>query len=497
MIYKSKISKLLLMALLLMVAMLAVACGQPAEPQVIEKTVVVEVEVEKEVEKIVEKEVEVVVTQIVEVEKEEPELEELPYGLTPGKPYEGTELNFLICCATAPQFANLNQRSQEEFFELTGIKVTWGDAPFAEFQSKIIAEATAGSSAFDVFAYVDAWGPSIQQYLEPLDGYIERDGWDLENYPGAYLRAGEGFSNGVRYGLPFRGHPFMFFYRQDVFDELGLEAPTTWEELEAAAEVIKAETDLDPISAYYGINAGQNLFMWESFLWSNGGDILDENYEPIFNSPEGVEATQRYIDLLNNELTGPGSVAFNEQEANAEYNQGRAAMFIGWWWMYSRMTNCETNPAEVCENSAFAPTPGWEGKDAASYGHIWQVSINQFGRNKEAAWEFMKWMLNEEIEKAVVLDDSDPSVDTNVAVRLSVLDDDEVNEAHGGLQRVGAKVLESARTQVMLPEWPEMLSILEVAINDMAANGTDVQETLDQAADDIRDIMERGGYYDE
>ena len=365
--------------------------------------------------------------------------------------------------------------------------------PFGEFQSKIIAEVTAGSSAFDLIAYVDAWGPSISTYMEPLDSYIEADGWDLENYPSAYLRAGE-TADGARFGLPMRGHPFLFFYRADLFAEQGLEAPTTWEEVEAVAEVLKeAYPDVYPLSVYYGINAGQNLFWWEALLWGNGGDILDENNRPIFNSPEGVEATERYISWIEKGYTAPGSVAFNEQEANQEFNQGRAAMFVGWWWMHSRMTNCETNPAEVCENTAFAKTPSWEGGQSASYGHIWNVGINSASENKEAAWEYMKFMLSEATEKSVVIDDSDPSVNTNVAVRLSVLADDEVNEAHGGLQRVGAEVLEDARTQVLLPEWPEILSILEVAINDMA-NGAEVQAALDQAAADVNDVMDRAGY---
>ncbi|KAA3661958.1 MAG: sugar ABC transporter substrate-binding protein [Chloroflexi bacterium] len=495
-----------MLTLLLGIGLLA-AC----QPQTVEVTrVVTETQIETvteqvEVTRVVEGEVvteQVEVTRVVEVMAEEEEMEELPYGLTPGKPYDGTELNFLICCATAPQFAALNKRSAE-FTELTGITINWADSPFSEFQSKIIAEVTAGSPAFDLIAYVDAWGPSIENYLQPLDGYIEQDGWDLDNYPDAYLQAGLGYLSGVRYGIPLRGHPFMMFYREDIFADLGLEPPTTWAEFEAASEAILAAdlTDAEgskiyPTSMYYGVGGGQNIFVWESMLWSNGGDIFDENFEPIFNSAEGVEATQRYIDLLNKGYSSPGSVAFNEQEANAEYNAGRAAMFTGWWWMYSRGTNCEANPAKVCENAGFAKVPGWEGKGTSSYGHIWQTGINKFSRNQDAAWEYMKFFLNEEIEKEIVLAADDPAYDTNVAVRLSVLADEEVNAAHGGLQAVGAEVLETARSQALLPEWPEILSLLEVAINDMAANGADVQETLDEVAEDIRAVMERAGYYD-
>jgi multiple sugar transport system substrate-binding protein len=286
----------------------------------------------------------------------------------------------------------------------------------------------------------------------------------------------------------------MFFYRTDVFEELGLEVPTTWEEMEAAAEVIAAETDLYPLSVYYGINAGQNTFWWEALLWSNGGELFDENWQPTFNDELGLEATERYINWLNNEWTGPGSTAFNEQEGLEEFIQGRSAMFMGWWWMYSRMKDCERGP-DVCENVAFATAPSWEGKgQPATYGHVWPMGINAYSKNQEAAWEYMKWIHNAQTQKAVIMDKSAPEVSSNVATRLSVLNDPEVNEVNDGLPAVGAAILAEARTNPIIPEWLEILSILEIGINDMAT-GADVQATLDQMASDVEAIMERSGYY--
>ena len=49
-------------------------------------------------------------------------LAQLPYGLEEGKPYDGTELTFLICCPGAKQFIAWRE-SVAEFKELTGIDV--------------------------------------------------------------------------------------------------------------------------------------------------------------------------------------------------------------------------------------------------------------------------------------------------------------------------------------------------------------------------------------
>jgi multiple sugar transport system substrate-binding protein len=81
-----------------------------------------------------------------------------------------------------------------------------------------------------------------------------------------------------------------------------------------------------------------------------------------------------------------------------------------------------------------------------------------------------------------------------VAVHYSNLQDPEVNRVHQGLQNTMLSVLKTARTEPLIPEWPQVESVLEVAINNMAG-GKSVKETLDQAAKDVEAIMKKGGYY--
>lgn len=480
----SKRSVLILTVVLALFAITLGACAQPT-PQVVE------------VEKVVKETVVVEVEKIVEVEKEAPALEELPYGLLPGKPFEGTELNFLICCNTAAQFHALDLKTAAEFTPMTGISVKWGDVPYGAFQEKLVTEATSASDDYDLFAFTDAWGAGLKPYMMPIDQFVEDNDIDLTDFPPAYVEASKGL-DGALYGLPLRGHPFMFFYRTDIYEELGLEVPTTWEELEANSEAIAAAgygDDFYPMSVYYGINAGQNTFWWESLLWSNGGDLFDENWKPILNNELGLEATERYIGWLRDGLTGPGGVAYNEQEGLLEFQQGRAAQFMGWWWMYSRMKNCELSP-DVCENVGFATAPAWEGKgEPQTYGHVWPMGVNQFSRQKEAALEYLKWINTADVQKDIITDKSSPEVSSNVATRLSVLSDPEVNAVNDGLPGVGSDILANSRTNPIIPEWLQILSIMEIGINDMAAGGADVQETLDLMASDIEDIMDRGGYY--
>ncbi|MEO1287966.1 MAG: extracellular solute-binding protein, partial [Chloroflexota bacterium] len=422
-------------------------------------------------------------------------LEPATFGLQEDKPFDGVELEFLICCNTAPQFASLAAKTNEEFTEMTGISVTWGDLPFGSFQEQLYLEATNPNTNYDLVAWVDAWGTNIYDFLYPLNDFIDEAGVDFSDYSPAYQSASSGDSDTI-YGLPFRGHPQMLFYRADVFEELGIDPPQTWQDVSVASQAIMdSGMDISPIAMYYGINVDQNLFNWYSHLWGAGTDIFDENFEPIFNNELGVQATEQYLSYLRNGYTAEASVAWNEQEANQEMVQGRAAMFVGWWWMASRVTNSEV--VEVAEGSAFAPAPGWADGDQSSYGYLWPVGVLENSSDRDAALEYLQWLTHPITERRVVLDAEDPAFDTNVAVRLSVLADEEVNEVHDGLQGVASDILADARTIPLIAEYTEVIPILAEAINELATDpSADIQAVLDLAADDVRFIMESAGYYD-
>jgi multiple sugar transport system substrate-binding protein len=102
---------------------------------------------------------------------------------------------------------------------MTGIEVTWDNTPYAAFQAKLLTEGATGSGTYDVVAWVDSWGHGIKPYLVPLNDRIEQANIDVADYPKAYTDAASG-DDGTLYGLPFRGHAQVLFYRKDVFEEL-------------------------------------------------------------------------------------------------------------------------------------------------------------------------------------------------------------------------------------------------------------------------------------
>ena len=417
--------------------------------------------------------------------------DKMPYGLKEGMPYKGTKLTFLVHNAAQSQ---AQSKRVGEFTKLTGIEVDFLMVPYPSLREKITADAVAGTGSIDLYCFLDGWGPSMTGFLVPLNDSLKADGIDLASkLPPAYIKGGT--YEGTTYGIPTRGHPQLLLYRKDLFKKAGVEVPKTWKELIAASKTIKDKTGKDGIAMYYGKgNAAQNLFLWYAFLKSAGEDIFNDKMLPTFNSPAGIEATQYYVDLLlKYKVASPGSKFFKEYEASQAVAQDHAAMVIVWWWHYGVLTNPEKAKAVVTANMGFAPVPAWEGRGKATLALSMPIGISHASKNKEAAWEFLKWLTNPDLEKENFLDKSDPKTRTIVVVQKKNLVDPEINEVSGGMHKAAAASLAVSDTFPMMPEWPEVASSLEVAISNIAG-GADTKTEMDKAAAEVKAIMKRSGY---
>ena len=318
--------------------------------------------------------------------------EDMKYGLLPGKPHEGTKLNILS--VVTPQFDGLMLRD-DEFTELTGIETEWTFIPFGSLQEKIAAEGIAANGAYDVVNYLDSWGPPNSHWLMPIDDLMTRDGISMDRYPEAFARSAQ--FEGKTLGFPLRAHPQLMFYRKDLVPE----PPTSWQEvIEIGKKLKESNPDIAPLALYYNNDGNrQNLFIWLNFLWAAGADVFNDDWTAAWTSEEALKATEDYIALHTaHGVTNPSSVAFNEQDARQSFMQGKSAMIPVWWWAYSGFYNPDSSTLSK-DQVAFAGMPSYNGK-TKTYAISMPFSISEYSNNKEAAWEFLKWLSNPEMDRA-------------------------------------------------------------------------------------------------
>ena len=412
----------------------------------------------------------------------------LPYALKANKPFAGKTVNVLL--PPASQF-RAQEKRLAEFEKLTGIKVVYSYVPYGQLLDKITTEAVAGNGAYDVIAYQDSWLAALSGYFEPIDAMVKADALDLARYPQVFSAAA--IYAGRNYGLPVRAHPQLFFYRKDLYAQAGASVPSTWQEMLASAKLVQDKTGVAGVAMDYVKGSGfQNLWLWFNCLWGHGSDLLDASGKPRFNDAGGVLATQAYVDVLTkHKVANPGSTQFNEYDMVNSMAQGGSASMMVWWWTYSVLTG-ERSKLKA-DQVGFAPMVRFGDGKSPTVAVVMPFGISKQSRQKDAAWEFMKWVTNPELEVAIVTDKSDAATSDIVATHLSTLASAKVNQANFGLPAVALKSLEGARSLPKLVVWPQVASVLETAISEIVSSGKPVKATLDDAARQVERITQRSG----
>ncbi len=412
--------------------------------------------------------------------------DETKFNLLPGKPFEGTTLDILS--VVTPQFDGLMLRD-DEFTELTGIETEWTFIPFVSLQEKIAAEGIAATGTYDVVNYLDSWGPANSHWLVKIDELMARDGISMDRYPAAFARSAQ--FEGETLGFPLRAHPQLLFYRKDLIPN----PPGSWEEIIEVGKALKeSNPDIAPLALYY-FNDGnrQNLFIWLNFLWAAGADIFNDDWTPAWTTEEALKATEDYIALHTvHGATNPNSVSFVEQDARQSFMQGNSAMIPVWWWAYSGFYNPDASTLTK-DQVGFTGMPTYQG-NTKSYAISMPFSISEYSDDQGAAWEFLKWLSNPDMDKANAIEREvkGKKIVNNVVTHISSLTDADVNEANDGIQAAAWESLRNSDIMPQITEWPEVGDVISAAIARAAAGG-DVRELMIEAAAQSERILRRSG----
>jgi ABC-type glycerol-3-phosphate transport system substrate-binding protein len=408
------------------------------------------------------------------------------YNLLPNKPFDGTKLNILS--VVTPQFDGLMLRDKE-FTELTGIETEWTFIPFGSLQEKVAAEGIAANGTYDVVNYLDSWGPPNSHWLAPIDDLMKRDGISMDRYPAAFARSAQ--FEGKTLGFPLRAHPQLIFYRKDLIPN----PPKSWDEvIKIGKELKKSNPDIAPLALYYNNDGNrQNLFIWINFLWAAGADVFNDDGTAAWASEAGLKATEDYIALhTTHKVTNPNSLAFVEQDARQSFMQGKSAMIPVWWWAYSGFYNPKSSTLTK-DQVAFSGMPSYNGV-TKTYAISMPFSISQYSKNQGAAWEFLKWLSNPDMDKANAIERevAGKQIVNNVVTHIASLKDPAVNAANDGIQAAAWDSLKESDIMPQIPEWPEVGDVLSAAIAKAAAGG-DVRELMKEAAERSNSILKRAG----
>jgi ABC-type glycerol-3-phosphate transport system substrate-binding protein len=117
-------------------------------------------------------------------------------------------------------------------------------------------------------------------------------------------------------------------YRKDIFDELGVAVPTTWDEVIAAAEKIKEAGSVDyPLGGT--MKSGWNLAQdFNNMFLGYGGSFVNDDSTPAVNSEAGMKALETLKALT--EFMDPEYLVSDSTYVQQQFQQGKIAMANLW-----------------------------------------------------------------------------------------------------------------------------------------------------------------------
>jgi multiple sugar transport system substrate-binding protein len=124
-----------------------------------------------------------------------------------------------------------------------------------------------------------------EQLVRPLDDLIAKHGKGLSE--NQFIRV-----DGKVMAIAALFNTQHLMYREDILNDLNVAVPTTWDEMFAAAEKIKAAGVVDyPLGGYY--KSGWNLgFVFVNYYLGEGGSFLDDNNMPAIDNAKAKVAME-------------------------------------------------------------------------------------------------------------------------------------------------------------------------------------------------------------
>ena len=240
------------------------------------------------------------------------------------------------------------------------------------------------------------WGGSLGNFYTEngktydLTKFAEENNWDEKFTPSALSLCT--LSDQLS-GYPTSYNVIGVYYNKAVFDQCGLEVPTTFEEFENACATLK-ENGITPIST--GGLHGDHLMRFTEQLIENaaGSELHDKmnTFEESWDNESTVKAFEKYKEFVDKGYLPEGFITADPNDALMNLTSGKCAMqFEGQWTDGSLITN-GLNPEDF---GVFAFPSGDEHRMSA-FCEMTQFNANLTEEELAAAVKYMDYCYNKE-----------------------------------------------------------------------------------------------------
>jgi multiple sugar transport system substrate-binding protein len=388
---------------------------------------------------------------------------------------KGTANEITVVVSSSPSATALRKMAPG-FEKQTGVKVKFVELPYEQLASKVLLAAKQQGRGYDVIQF-------DSPMLAPLaaggaladigDRVTSSKAYDIDDIPRQVQEYAQ--YQGVTYSIPLSTEPYILWYRTDLFDDLELKPPATWDEYSTNAKKLDA-------AGYHGSDSGFGTDIGAYYrleaIYAHGGTLLKPGTcEPALDSPSAKAATEQYLAMLP--YTPETAVNGGGNEMTTAFIQEDVGQMVNATGYYSIMADPEQSKVVGKFKSAVPPLDGAEPRTLL-FG--WLIGVGAQSEAQKTAWQFLEYSLGKDsIAKLVGYGAPPPAreslqSDSALVKRLPYL----------------PTLLEAAKVGDHLPyipEMPEIITELSADLSEAATSHRSADRLLAAANDDLSDIL--------
>ena len=409
------------------------------------------------------------------------------------------EVTELIVPTARTPWLDAYRRLAAAYEEVSGIRIVLREFPYDGLYTQQINAIQSSALPFDVFQIDEPglWKFFDSDWVVPFDEIdpdftIDDEVLTYANLPYWDPASRTADPGGHVMGYPINGNMDLFVYRKDVYDELGLSVPTTWEEALHNAQAARA-TDTVQYGHVPRAQATKNglsvTYEFMPVFYSYGASwFADEgtDWSPTINSDEGVAAAEMYRELAR---TGPEEPMTIGQAEVISLMQGGKAL-------QTHVVAAAANQFLDPDKSQIADVAGFEVVPASTGGSrpaptsgTWSLCIPRglAPERERAALDYIRWVLSQDAQSVFMEAGGIPT-------RRTVLDvGANSGDASPYLEPLSLS-MDDVHAPIRYSFGPAMASETEKHLSRIAAGDVEPRRGMDELQDAVVDVVREAGF---
>jgi multiple sugar transport system substrate-binding protein len=325
---------------------------------------------------------------------------------------------------------------------------------------------------------------AARDVLEPIEDRLAgSEAFEEDDF---YPQAMDAFRfDGKLICLPQNISSLVVYYNRDLFRQAKVPEPKvgwSWDDMVQKAIKLTRDTNGDGDIDQHGLGVEPSIIRVAPFVWSHGGELVDDEDAPTrfaLDTPEATAAMQKFFDLRREHLVIPSEQEVEAEDDETRFQNGREAMVL------SSRRATPTFRTITAFDWDVAPLPRHE--EQAGILHSDAYCMTRASKNKDAAWAFMEFALGEEGQRITARSGRTVPSLKSVANSDAFLDP----SLKPAQSEVFIDTIPAIRRVPTISTWPEIEDVSEGILEQGLYRGMPADRVAEQLVEKTAPIFER------